>query len=141
MVLLKITKTFTFDAGHRLSDYEGKCRRLHGHTYTLWLTVEGDLNTLGMVMDFGDLKDLFKDLIDSKFDHKMMLKNGDPINEAIRGVLPETDDSICWLEYNPTAENIVSDIVGMIKDKLPEGVKLVRAKLYETPTSFAEIEL
>lgn len=136
---MKATRVFTFDSGHRLSNYEGKCKRLHGHTYKLEVTVEGDLDKLGMVMDFGDLKILFNDYIDSKFDHKMILKKGDALNEAIAKVLPKDDLSICWVDYNPTAENIASDIFNILKNALVSDVRLSGVKLYETPTSFAEI--
>ncbi len=139
---MQITKVFTFDAGHRLSDYEGKCKRLHGHTYHLEVTVEGELNKKGMVMDFGDLKSIFNEDIDSKFDHRFMLKIGDKYNEAIAKALPKGDGSICWVDYNPTAENIAKDILEILKKKLSEpaiGAKIAKVRLYETPTSFAEI--
>ncbi len=137
----EITKTFTFDAGHRLSNYEGKCRRLHGHTYHVEITVNGILDTLGMVMDFGILKDIFKEEVDAKFDHKMMLYENDELNKKIAGALPDGDDSICWVGYNPTAENIATDIFSIIAKRLPDGVQLTRVRLYETPTSFAEVVL
>lgn len=139
---MQITKLFTFDAGHRLSDYEGKCKRLHGHTYHLEITVEGELDERGMVMDFGDLKTIFKEKIDSKFDHRFMLKKGDKYNEDLAKSLPQGDESICWVEYNPTAENISKDIMEILKKNIEDQkipAKVVKVRLYETPTSFAEI--
>jgi len=144
--MIQITKTFTFDAGHRLSDYEGKCKQLHGHTYKCEITVEGDLDNRCMIMDFTDLKKAFKEEIDRKFDHRFLMKKGDILNEEIAKVLPTGDNSICWVEYNPTAENIASDIFEIIKRRLSRlqkgdvvGVKVVRVRLYETPTSCADV--
>jgi len=141
MLLVVVSKTFTFEAGHRLSNYAGKCRRLHGHSYILRLTVEGDLNDIGMVIDFGELKRFFNEIVDSKFDHRLILMGYDPFNKALSKALPKDDDSICWVDYNPTAENMVTDIFNMLKDELPTGVRLVGVKLYETPTSYAEISI
>jgi len=141
---MQITKIFTFDSGHRLSNYEGKCKRLHGHTYRLEITVSGDVDYKGMVMDFGDLKTIFKEHIDSKFDHKLMLKRGDKFNEALASSLPKEDDSICWVDYNPTAENIAKDIMEILQkrlSKLTTAADVAKVKLYETPTCFAEITL
>src|SRR3989304_8866840 len=124
---MKVTKIFTFDAGHRLSNYEGKCKHLHGHTYTLEITVEGGLDKTGMVMDFGELKRIFKEFIEPKFDHKFMLNKNDEENckefDNVNGLTSHYQwfqDSICWVDYNPTAENIVTDIFVMVKNKLLE---------------------
>lgn len=138
----EITKTFTFDAGHRLSNYEGKCRHLHGHTYHVEITVGGPITLpVGMIMDFGILKDIFKELVDKKFDHKMMLNKSDPYNQKLAEALPDVEESITWTEYNPTAENIALDIFQMIQGRLPADVYIKKVKLYETPTSFAEITI
>ena len=139
---MQITKIFTFDSGHRLSNYQGKCKRLHGHTYRLEITVQGDLDNKGMVMDFGDLKTIFKEHIDGKFDHRIMLMKGDKLNEAIAKVLPVGDESICWVDYNPTAENIAKDIMKILQENIDNqinNIKTTKVKLYETPTSFAEM--
>jgi len=147
---MKVTKIFTFDAGHRLSNYEGKCKHLHGHTYTLEITVEGGLDKTGMVMDFGELKRIFNELIDPKFDHKFMLNRDDPENQSEfdeagkGGHYRWFYDSVCWVGYNPTAENIATDIFAMFKNgllNLQVPVELVSVKLFETPTSFAEITI
>ena len=139
---MRVTKMFTFDAGHRLSDYEGKCKRLHGHTYKLEVTLEGKVDKLGMVVDFGELKNMYGLWVETKFDHKMILKMGDSYNEKLAKSLPEDDESICWVEYNPTAENMANDIFNIFKGKLKEisySVKIIKVRLYETPTSYAEV--
>lgn len=138
--MISITKTFTFDSGHRLSNYNGKCRRLHGHTYHCEITIGGvELDDLGMVLDFGVLKDIFKEQVDAKFDHRMLLYDKDEYNKKIATAITPDADSICWVGYNPTAENIGKDIFGIIQAGLPIGISVLKVKLYETPTSFVEI--
>ena len=58
MESMLITKEFTFDAAHKLDWHQGKCKNLHGHTYKLQVTVVGELNKNGIVIDFGDLKNI-----------------------------------------------------------------------------------
>ena len=61
MPVHRVTKTIDFCYGHRLLDYDGKCRYLHGHNALLEVDIESDsLDELGMVIDFGDVRDLVK---------------------------------------------------------------------------------
>lgn len=135
---MKITKVLTFDAGHRLSDYEGKCKNLHGHTYTIEITIEGELNELGMVMDFSDLKELYKNIVESKFDHKTLIFKDDPLNKTLARAVP--NEWLVLLDYNPTVENIAHDIFNMLNSEFNQkSIKLSKIKLWETPNSFAEV--
>ncbi|RYL95201.1 6-carboxytetrahydropterin synthase QueD [Sporolactobacillus sp. THM7-4] len=120
-----VTKSFTFDAAHRLERYEGKCKNLHGHTYRLVVTISGYLNEIGMAMDFGDIKALFQSVIKAKLDHQYL-------NE----VLPE---------MNTTAENMIVWIWQQLEMAMADrgytaqGHRLEALRLFETPTSSAEI--
>jgi len=67
-----ITKEFSFDSAHYLTDYYGKCEQMHGHTYWLKVTVEGKVQENGMVIDFALLKQIVKNRILNKLDHKML---------------------------------------------------------------------
>ena len=64
---IRITKLFSFETGHALYGYDGKCRNVHGHSYKLSVTVIGtpiqDVNHVkfGMVIDFSDLKTIVKE--------------------------------------------------------------------------------
>ena len=63
----------TFDAAHRLSNYVGKCKRIHGHTYKILVKISSEnLLKWGAILDFGDLKKIMKDHIDKKYDHKLL---------------------------------------------------------------------
>lgn len=138
-----VTKIFHFSAGHRLSNYEGNCKRLHGHNYECHITVASDdLDKLGMVVDFGVLKDIFKNHVDSIFDHKTLLFKDDELNQKIGEVLGDRDD-IVFTPYNPTAENMARHIKGIfevaLQDMQLDNVQVFTVLLYETPSSYAEI--
>tara|TARA_Y100000310_G_C20653788_1_gene800890 strand:- start:600 stop:944 length:345 start_codon:yes stop_codon:yes gene_type:complete len=107
-----IGKTFSFDAAHKLEWHNGKCKDLHGHTYKFEVLIKGEVNRAGIVIDFGDLKEIVKDEVLEFLDHKYL-------NDIIE---------------NPTAEEIVVWIWGKLKEKL-EG--LYEIKLWETESSFA----
>jgi 6-pyruvoyltetrahydropterin/6-carboxytetrahydropterin synthase len=107
-----ITKEFTFDAAHFLTRYKGKCENLHGHTYKLHVTVEGEINENGLVIDFVDLKKAVNEKIINKLDHSNL-------NDFFE---------------NPTAELVVKWIWGQLNDF--KNVKLYEIKLWESPTSF-----
>ncbi|MBP7898432.1 6-carboxytetrahydropterin synthase QueD [Candidatus Gracilibacteria bacterium] len=64
-----VTKEFTFHASHFLTKYYGRCERLHGHSYKLEVTVEGDIGENDMVIDFGILKRIVVRRVIDKLDH------------------------------------------------------------------------
>ena len=67
--IMLLSKDFKFDAAHNLVNYHGKCERLHGHTYSLRVTLEGQPDSEGMIMDFLELKDIVKERALSRLDH------------------------------------------------------------------------
>lgn len=67
-----IIKEFDFDAAHYLPAYNGKCERLHGHTYKLVVKVKGTPDEEGMVIDFIKLKNLVKDRVLNQLDHQLL---------------------------------------------------------------------
>lgn len=140
MQQIRVTKEFSFEAAHALHGHDGPCRHIHGHSYTLSVTVSGFPETnpqspkLGMVIDFSDLKCIVKREIIDQFDHALIL-NG------IKTVKEDRNDhagNILLLPYQPTSENMLSDFVERLKRSLPEGIRLVSMRLRETATSYAE---
>lgn len=124
-----VTKTIEFCYGHRLLDYDGKCRYLHGHNALLEVDIESDsLDGLGMVIDFGDVRDLVKGWIDANLDHRMLLCRRDPIAP----VLTEMGEPLYLMDENPTAENISKHIYHQVR-KL--GLNPTEVRLWETPSS------
>jgi 6-pyruvoyltetrahydropterin/6-carboxytetrahydropterin synthase len=126
-----ITKTIAFCYGHRLLDYAGKCRNLHGHNGLLEVDVETDsLDKRGMVMDFSEVSRLVKGWVDEHLDHKMVLCKRDPLVK----VLAKTGEPLYLMDENPTAENLAKHIFEQAK-KL--GINAAEVRLWETPTSYA----
>lgn len=139
-----ITKEFTFDAAHRVLGHQGKCRYLHGHTYTVLVSVfANELDGLGFVMDFGEMKSLFGGWIDEHFDHNILLNSDDPLLadsigdgvEIFAGRPP-----FLFAEENPTAENIAKRLhrvfSGLIADR--DNIVVDSVRVYESPGSYAE---
>lgn len=142
MVKIRITKEFTFDMAHALLNYDGLCRNIHGHTYTLAVTLIGepitDLSSpkLGMVIDFSDLKEIVKSPIVDRFDHALVIHQLHPLAELLKS--NPGDTKIEFVDYQPTCENLLIQFVGIIKTKMPSSVSLHSVRLHETPTSFAQ---
>lgn len=140
---MQITKIMTIDAGHRLVGHQGKCKGLHGHTYKIELTVGAEvLDELGMVVDFSEVKELMREYIDAKYDHKFLISKDDPILSDLLGIVFDGADSIITVPYNPTAENIALDIFQSISGELPRerGISLKKVRVWETPSGFAEVD-
>ncbi len=140
---IRITKQFSFEAGHALHGYDGKCKNLHGHSYHLDVTVIGtpisDTENVkcGMVIDFGDLKKIVKEEIVDKFDHSMIFNKNTPHLEMAND-LKSHGHNVILVAYQPTTEMMIGDFANKIKARLPEHIKLHSLKLRETATSFAE---
>jgi len=143
MAKIRITKQFSFETGHALYGYDGKCKNVHGHSYKLSVTVIGTPiidNTnvkFGMVIDFGDLKKIVKEEIVDLFDHATVFNQNTPHIELAHE-LKNRDHHVILVEYQPTSENMVIDFAEKIKNRLPDSIKLHSLKLQETETSFAE---
>lgn len=143
MSKIRITKQFTFETGHALYGYDGKCKNVHGHSYKLDVTVIGFPITdashvkYGMVIDFGDLKRIVRTEIVDKFDHATVFNRNTPHLELAKE-LKDRDHDVILVDYQPTSENMVIDFAEKIKKKLPDNVRLHSLKLQETETSYAE---
>jgi len=140
---IRITKEFSFETGHALYGYDGKCRNVHGHSYKLSVTVLGtpiaDPNHVkqGMVIDFGDLKKIVNEEIVDVFDHATVFNKNTPHIE-LANELSKRNHQVILVDYQPTSENMIVDFANRIKSRLPENVQLFSLKLRETATSFAD---
>lgn len=143
MSKIRITKQFSFETGHALYGYDGKCKNVHGHSYRLDVTVIGrpiSDNTnvkFGMVIDFGDLKTIVKDEIVDVFDHATVFNKNTPHVELAKE-LESRGHNVLLVDYQPTSEMMVIDFAKKIQNRLPDTIKLHSLKLQETATSFAE---
>ncbi len=121
-----VSKEFTFDAAHHLHCYEGKCKNLHGHTYKVVFGISGYVDEVGLTIDFGDIKEIWKQEIEIYLDHRYLNETLPPMNT--------------------TAENMVVWIFEKMEEALQQGERQLQYKgarvefvrLYETPTSYAE---
>ncbi|MFH6767221.1 6-carboxytetrahydropterin synthase [Gaetbulibacter aquiaggeris] len=140
---IRITKQFSFETGHALYGYDGKCKNVHGHSYKLSVTVIGKPikdNThvkFGMVIDFGDLKRIVKEEIVNVFDHATVFNKNTPHVELAKE-LADRGHNVLLVDYQPTSEMMVIDFSKKIKSRLPDHIELHSLKLQETDTSFAE---
>ncbi len=143
MSLIRITKQFSFETGHALYGYDGKCKNVHGHSYKLSVTVIGtpiiDKANVkyGMVIDFGDLKKIVKSEVVDVFDHATVFNKNTPHVELAKE-LENRDHNVILVDYQPTSENMVVDFAEKISSRLPSHIRLFSLKLQETETSFAE---
>ncbi|MFZ4401600.1 MAG: 6-pyruvoyl trahydropterin synthase family protein [Bacteroidales bacterium] len=142
MATIRITKEFKFESAHALLGYDGPCKNIHGHSYKMAVTLIGEpLNDVtspknGMVMDFGDLKQIVNESIVKPFDHALVLnaktKN---VNSAD---IKSLSGKLILADYQPSCENLLIDFAARIKNKLPDNVKLFSIRLDETSNSYAE---
>jgi 6-pyruvoyltetrahydropterin/6-carboxytetrahydropterin synthase len=127
----KITKSVEFCYGHRLLNYQGKCQHLHGHNGLVEVDVIGSrLDELGMVVDFGLVRDLIKGWIDANLDHRMLLCQDDPIVP----ILEDMGEPMFVMESNPTAEAI-SKLIYQEANK--QGLNVSEVRLWESNSSHA----
>lgn len=129
--MFRVTREIHFCYGHRLLNYEGKCRHLHGHNGRAVITLEGPtLDDRGMLMDFSDLKRTVGGWIDDTLDHTMLLRKDDPALPALQ----KGGERVHVLDVNPTAENIARLIFDYAKS---QGFPVIEVKLWETENCFA----
>jgi len=140
--MISCTRKIEFDAGHRILKHESKCKFLHGHRYVIEASFVGDgLDSIGRVIDFGVVKELLGDWVDSNWDHTTILceqdkEIGDAISQA-------TGQKIFYMQSNPTAENMAEYLIATVCPQLftAEDIKCVKLRLYETPNCYAEVTL
>lgn len=143
MSKIRITKQFSFETGHALYGYDGKCKNVHGHSYKLSVTVIGEPISdasnvkFGMVIDFSDLKKIVKEEIVDQFDHATVFNKNTP-HVDLAAELKNRGHHVILVDYQPTSENMVIDFAQKIKNRLPQTIELHSLKLQETESSFAE---
>jgi len=127
--MYSVTKVIHFCYGHRLLNYQGKCRYLHGHNGKVEIELTSkQLDRRGMVRDFEDIKRTIQRWIDETLDHTMLLNRKDPVIAKLKG------ERVLLMEANPTAEQIAKMIFHYARRcKFP----VTAVRLWETDHSFA----
>lgn len=129
--MFRVTRKIKFCYGHRLLNYAGKCRYLHGHNGTAVISIESDeLCELGMVMDFSEIKRVVSTWIDENLDHRMILHRDDPILPTLK----EMGEPVHVIDVNPTAENIAKLIYDFARS---HGFPVSEVRLWETDSCYA----
>lgn len=138
--MIRVSKEFKFEMAHALHGYDGLCKNIHGHSYRLWVTIKGNVKDElghkkdGMVIDFSDLKKIVKENIIKKFDHSLVLNAKSPHAK----IDFSSFEKVHYLPFQPTSENLAIYFVELIKELLPDKIKLIKLVLSETATSFTE---
>lgn len=119
-----VSKEFTFDAAHHLHCYDGKCKNLHGHTYKAVFGISGFVNEIGLVIDFGDIKKIWKEDIEIYLDHRYL-------NQTLPKMNTSAENMVVWI-YEKMKASLENRL-----DRPDIRVEFIR--LFETPTSYAEV--
>lgn len=134
--MITVAKTWTFDAAHQLPNHDGKCRELHGHTYTVGVEVQRHdlingrggqpLQPIGqghpdegMVVDFAVLSHIWKERLEPRLDHRFL-------NESLADEVPVT-----------TSEHLAQWLLGVWQRALPAYLHVTQVWVSETASSRA----
>ena len=127
----------SFDSAHFLLGYNGKCKNIHGHRWTVKMEIYGDKlkkegHLRGMLIDFGDIKGMLKELADY-FDHSFIIEKNS-MREITLNALKEDGFRIIEVDFRPTAENFSKYIFDYFKEK---DIPVKKVIVYETPNNCA----
>ena len=132
-----VTKTVKFDAAHVLTDHQGLCRNLHGHTYRVDVSVaqagDGD-----MVIDFKELKGVLAEVILDRFDHSFVYNTCSVGESEIAAVVEKHGMRTVAIPFRSTVENLAKMFYNELKAKVP-GLSAV--KVWETADNVAEFKV
>lgn len=143
---VRVTKRFHFEMAHALRCHDGLCANIHGHSYVLDVTLEGEPLQQdghaknGMVIDFSELKKLVNRAVVDHYDHALVLHGSDKAqwpNGAVPGT-PGLFGRTYFTPWQPSCENVLLDIVQRLQAALHEAGMLYAVRLQETATSWAE---
>ncbi|MEO0317508.1 MAG: 6-carboxytetrahydropterin synthase QueD [Pseudomonadota bacterium] len=145
--MITITRKLEFDAGHRIPDHKSQCRNLHGHRYTLEITLVGKVieqegsTDNGMIMDFSDVKALAKAHLVDVWDHAFLVYDKDVQVKDFLASLPNHKTVV--IDRIPTVENLARTAFDILKaaykDRYGTGLHLHKVVLHETPNCWAEV--
>lgn len=147
MSRITATRRLQFCAGHRVFLHESKCRNMHGHNYVLYFTAQvnpnsgvrqGDLDSLGRVIDFGVMKEKLGTWIDENWDHGFIYFAQD---QFLRDLFVGSENKSFALPTNPTAENMAAYLLWRVCPVLFKGtgIDIIRIVLHETENCSAEV--
>ena len=132
-----VTKTVKFDAAHVLTDHQGLCRNLHGHTYRVDVSVSTEADG-DMVIDFKELKGVLSEVILDRFDHSFIYNTGSVGESEIAAVVEKHGMRTVAIPFRSTVENLAKMFYNELKAKVPG---LSSVKVWETADNCAEYKV
>jgi len=142
-----ITKQIRIEMGHRVPNHKSKCKNLHGHSYLIEVGVNDKVimtkgvSDEGMVIDFGDLKEVLMEQIDFRFDHGFVMYTGDTLAKYFKNYKDGLFMKIVFVDFVPTVENLAKYWYELLELVLKgRNIKIKFVKVWETPTSTALYE-
>jgi 6-pyruvoyltetrahydropterin/6-carboxytetrahydropterin synthase len=147
---LQVTKEFSWAMAHMLTNHDGLCKNLHGHTYKMSVTVQRRFedhvvvktgSSQDMVVDFKDLKEIVENEIVSPLDHSFVYwTKGGALELEIANACMRHKAKVKAFEFRPTAELMAANFFEVLEAQFLEvGLVLICVKVWETPTAYAEV--
>ncbi|MFA5763325.1 MAG: 6-carboxytetrahydropterin synthase [archaeon] len=130
--MFEINTSANFEAAHRLSSYEGKCKQIHGHNWKVELNASSSvLDKNEFVYDFTNLKKIL-----NEFDHKTILKNNTKNKKLVKSF---PTDWVVWLDFEPSAEQLAKYICNKISSQTK--LEFIKITVWENEKSSASFEM
>ena len=136
---MEVTKEFDFELAHSLGFHQGQCSNLHGHSYKMFVTLQSNELTNGMVMDFGDLKKEVAREIVEKFDHACVINQNSTyeFDKDLINLLQKHNKKLVLVDFYPTAEEMSRYFYNILAKNFNGNIKVKEVVLYETKSSYA----
>ena len=134
--MITVTKTVKFDAAHVLTNHQGLCKNLHGHTYRVDVSVaQAEDDDRDMVIDFKDLKGIANEVICDRFDHAFIYNTESAGEKEIAAVVEKNGMRTVAIPFRSTVENLAKMFYNELKTRVPG---LSSVKVWETADNCAE---
>ena len=139
--MITVERYHDISMGHRVVGHESKCRHLHGHNYRIhFVCSASELDPLGRVIDFSEIRDRLCMWLEEHWDHRMMIWSEDPLLPELQRLVP---GDLCIVPFNPTAEQIAIHLVSVVGPEQPKGsgITLLECRVEETRKCSASYRL
>ena len=130
--MITVERYHDISMGHRVVGHESTCRHLHGHNYRIhFVCSASELDPLGRVIDFSEIRDRLCMWLEEYWDHRMMIWSEDPLLPELQRLVP---GDLCIVPFNPTAEQIAIHLVSVVgpEQLKGSGITLLECRVEET---------
>ncbi|MFH1820940.1 MAG: 6-carboxytetrahydropterin synthase [Methanobacteriota archaeon] len=126
-MFVEVTEGFGFSAAHFVAGHE-KCEYLHGHNWRVGMTVEGDEDEHGLVVDFLDIKRMLEKICNA-YDHRVLLPGKSPTLKISKEG-ESTNISVCGREYKFPSADVV--LISAINTTVEEFARVIADDLVKS---------